>query len=84
MIGQYDGPGGAGGRRRVCATSADEAMATGRPRVVLGVLAVPELVEVGDVGISSKLWCGVGFGVSHSSERASHGSAGSGTRPPAT
>ena len=50
-------------------TSAATAMATGRARLVLGILPVPELVEVGDHRELAQLWCGVGLGVSHSNDR---------------
>ena len=43
--------------------------------VVLGVLAVPEVVTRLDVGTSAKLYSGGGDGIDHSSVRPSHGSS---------
>ena len=43
--------------------------------LVLGVLAVPEVVARVDLGISAKLYSGTGDGIDHSSVRPSHGSA---------
>ena len=67
------------------ATAAPSAAGTQAALVVLGVLAVPELVEARRrSGISAKLYSGGGDGIVHSSVRASHGSCAATLAAPAS